>query len=210
MKEQRHIVLGITGASGAVYARRFVEMATQLDVHVHVAISALGRRLLHEELSLSRISAETLGGCRTELVTIYNEKDFGAPIASGSFLHAGMLLLPCSSNTLAALAAGITTNLVQRAASVTLKERRRLVLGCREAPLTRIDLTNMLSLTDAGAIVFPLCPGFYLHPRTLEDLVDFVVVRMLDLFGVSCPHAIRWSGPLKEPNTVVVPAASER
>ncbi len=186
------IVVGITGASGAVYARRVMELLAEAGVEIHLTVSALGRRLLFEELGLKRLDADALTGGRGDLVTVYNDNDVGASIASGSFLHRGMLIVPCSGNTLGAVAAGIADNLVKRAAAVALKERRRLVLAYRETPASHIDLCNMTRLSEAGAIIAPLSPGFYLGPKSIDDLVDFMVGRLLDLVNV--PHELetRW------------------
>ncbi len=186
------IVVGITGASGAAYARRVMQLLAEAEVEIHLAVSTLGQRLLFEELGLKRIDADALTGGRGELVTVYSNNDVGAAIASGSFLHAGMVIVPCSANTLGAIASGLADNLVKRAAAVALKERRRLVLGYRESPASHIDLGNMLRLSEAGAIIAPLSPGFYLGPKSIDDLVDFMAARMLDLLNV--PHGldVRW------------------
>lgn len=188
------IVVGITGASGAIYAKRTVELLTRAGVRVHLSVTTLGRRVLQEELGLSGTDSDALSGGRGQLVEQYKSADLGALIASGSFRHDGMIIVPCSSNTLGSLAAGITQNLVQRAASVTLKERRRLILAHRETPLSPIDLANMQRLSEAGAVIVPLCPGFYLRPTSVEELVDFMVGRLLDLVGA--PHELhtRWQG----------------
>ena len=162
-------------------------------MHVHLAISTLGRRLLFDELGMKRIDADALTGGRGHLLTMHNDNDLGAAIASGSFLHRGMIIVPCSANTLGKIAAGITDNLVQRAAAVTLKERRKLILAYRESPMSHIDILNMQRLSEAGAIIAPLAPGFYLLPKTVEDLVDFMAGKLLDLAGV--PHDLhtRWT-----------------
>jgi len=195
-REPRHIVVAITGASGAVYARRLLEVMTAAEnppVQVHLIVSPLGRQLLAEELGIHRVSPASLVGAGAERVTMYGYRDVGCVLASGSFLTEGMIVCPCSSNTLAAIAAGLGDNLITRAAQVTLKERRRLVLLHREMPLSAIDLRNMLRVCRAGGVVCPAAPGFYMMPRTIDDLVDFVVGKLLDLFGV--PHALhtRWS-----------------
>jgi len=190
----RRIVVGITGASGAVYARRVIELLTEQEVEVHLAVSALGRRLLHDELGMEGVDADSVSGGRGSHVVLYREKDVGAAIASGSFVHDGMIIVPCSSNTLGAIAAGITLNLVHRAAAVCLKERRRLILCHREMPLSPIDVENISRLTQAGAIIAPLCPGFYLLPKTVDDLVDFVAGRLVDLLGVRHDLNVRWQG----------------
>jgi 4-hydroxy-3-polyprenylbenzoate decarboxylase len=186
------IIIGITGASGAAYACRVIELLTAADVETHLAVSALGRRLLFDELGLKRVDRDALTGGRGHLLTVHSDNDLGAAIASGSFLHQGMIVVPCSSNTLGKIAGGITDNLVQRAAAVTLKERRRLILAYRESPMSHIDLLNMQRLSEAGAIIAPLAPGFYLLPKTVEDLVDFMAGKLLDL--VSVPHELntRW------------------
>ncbi len=186
------IVVGITGASGAAYARRVLELLAESGQEIHLTVSALGKRLLFEELGLKRIDPDALTAGRGEFVTVYNDNDVGAAIASGSFLHDGMVIVPCSSNTLGAVAAGIADNLVKRAAAVTLKERRRLILAYRESPAGHIDLCNMQRLSEAGAVIAPLSPGFYLHPKSIDDLVDFMAGRILDLLGVEHDVNMRW------------------
>lgn len=184
--------MGITGASGAAYARRLVQCFVAADVHVHLTISALGLRVLSDELDIRHFSVEALLGDASERVTLYPHRDLGARIASGSFLTDGMVVCPCSANTLAAIANGLAGNLVTRAAQVTLKEQRRLVLVPRETPLSPIDLENMLRASRGGAVLCPANPGFYMRPQSVSDLVDFVVGRVLDLFQV--PHQLntRW------------------
>src|SRR5437667_5330656 len=186
------IVTAITGASGAAYAQRFIQGLVAAGVQAHLVISPLGRRLLYDELGMETPDLETLAGTKNHTITLYNYNDVGAKIASGSFLHDGMVIVPCSSNTLAAVAHGLGDNLIARAAAVTLKERRRLVLAHREMPLSAIDVNNYKVLTDAGAILAPANPGFYLNPATVGEVVDFVAGKLLDLIGV--PHAMdtRW------------------
>lgn len=186
------IVVGITGASGAAYARRIIELAADAGVAIHLTVSTLGRRLLFDELGMKGVDPEALSGGRGDLVTVYSDRDVGAAIASGSFRHDGMVIVPCSGNTLGAVASGIADNLVKRAAAVTLKERRRLVICYREMPASPIDLDNMKRASDAGAIIAPLAPGFYLRPKTIDDLVDFAAARVLDLLEI--PHSVdmRW------------------
>ena len=187
------VVIGITGASGALYSLRVLELLAAADVEIHLAVSALGKRLLFDEVGIKRLDPEALTHGRGHLLTLHNDNDLGAAIASGSFLHQGMVIVPCSSNTLGKVAAGITDNLVQRAAAVTLKERRKLVLAYRESPMSHIDLLNMQRLSEAGAIIAPLAPGFYLLPKSINDLVDFMAGKLLDLVGV--PHELntRWA-----------------
>jgi 4-hydroxy-3-polyprenylbenzoate decarboxylase len=186
------VIIGITGASGAAYAKRVIELLAAADVEIHLAISALGRRLLFDELGMKRIDADALTGGRGDRLIVHSDNDVGAAIGSGSFLSRGMIIVPCSSNTLAKVAAGITDNLLQRAAAVTLKERRRLILAYRESPMSHIDILNMQRLSEAGAIIAPLAPGFYLLPKSLDDVVDFMAGKLLDLIGV--PHELntRW------------------
>ncbi|MEE8147067.1 MAG: UbiX family flavin prenyltransferase [Longimicrobiales bacterium] len=191
------IVVGVTGASGAVYARRVMELLAEGGLEIHLTVSALGRRLLFDELGMKRLDADALTGGRGELVTVYNDNDVGASIASGSFLTDGMVIVPCSSNTLGAIAAGLGDNLVKRAAAVCLKERRRLVVAHRETPASHIDLCNMKRLSKAGAVIAPLSPGFYLRPKTIDDLVDFMAGRILDLLGVEHDLDIRWESGVR-------------
>ncbi|MBK9119500.1 MAG: UbiX family flavin prenyltransferase [Phycisphaerales bacterium] len=188
----KQIVLGITGASGAIYAQRLAQAIVRAGAHLHVVASPLGQRLFADELGLRRISAETLLGAPQPQVTLYPHRDTGARLASGSFHTDGMVICPCSGHTLAAVAAGISDNLVTRAAAVTLKEARRLVLVPREMPLSQIELANMLRISQAGGIICPACPGFYMLPKTIDDLIDFVVGRILDLVGLPHTLNIRW------------------
>ncbi|MFI4860738.1 MAG: UbiX family flavin prenyltransferase [Phycisphaerales bacterium JB063] len=201
----RRLVIAITGASGACYARRLIQLVVAQGIDTHLVISPLGQRLLHDELGL-----EGMGGTQGNLaalaglpdgsptptnLTLHAYRDVGASIASGSFQHDGMVVVPCSSNTLGCIASGMAQNLVHRAAHVTLKERRKLVLVHREMPLSLIDIRNMQQVTEAGAIVCPAQPGFYMMPKTIDDLVDFVVARVLDLAGVEHGLDVRWSQP---------------
>ncbi len=186
------IVTAISGASGALYAQRFIQGLVAAGVNVHLVVSPLGRRLLHDELGMETVDPAALAGSATHTITLYNYNDVGSKLASGSFLHDGMVVVPCSSNTLAAVAHGIGDNLVARAAAVTLKERRRLVLAHREMPLSAIDVNNYKILTDAGAIVAPCNPGFYLNPTTVGEVVDFVAGKLLDLIGVRHAFDTRW------------------
>lgn len=186
------IVVAITGASGALYAQRFIQGLAAAGVRTHLVVSPLGRRLLHDELGMETVDLPALAGMTDHGITHYSYKDVGSKLASGSFLHDGMVIVPCSSNTLAEVAHGLGSNLISRAAAVTLKERRRLLLCHREMPLSAIDVNNYKALTDAGAILAPANPGFYLNPTTVGEIVDFVAGKLLDLMGV--PHAFetRW------------------
>ena len=191
---RKRIVVGVTGASGAVYARRLLDCLDAAEVDVHLTVSPNGRRLLSDELSIKEVSLEALLGRSSARITRYRHRDLGARIASGSFQTDGMVVCPCSSHSLAGIAAGLGDSLVFRAAAVTLKEVRRLVIVPREMPMSRTDLRNALRLSEAGAIICPASPGFYMLPQTVDDLVDFVVGKLLDLFSV--PHSLntRWTG----------------
>ncbi|MGH7180260.1 MAG: UbiX family flavin prenyltransferase [Tepidisphaeraceae bacterium] len=186
------IVTAITGASGALYAQRFIQGLVAAGVDVHLVVSPLGRRLLHDELGMESVDLASLAGADSHGITLYNYNDVGAKIASGSFLHDGMVIVPCSSNTLAQVAHGIGDNLIGRAAAVTLKERRKLILAHREMPLSAIDVNNYKILTDAGVILAPCNPGFYLNPTTVGEVVDFVAGKLLDLMGVKHSMETRW------------------
>lgn len=198
MPSATRIIIGITGASGAAYARRVMQVLAEADVQIHLTVSTYGKRLLFEELGLKRLDPDALTSGRGELVRVYNDNDVGAAIASGSFLHDGMIVVPCSSNTLGAIAAGIGDNLLKRAAAVTLKERRRLILAVRESPASHIDICNMKRLSEAGAIIAPLSPGFYLLPKTVDDMVDFMAGKLLDLVNVPHDLDIRWEQRLAD------------
>jgi 4-hydroxy-3-polyprenylbenzoate decarboxylase len=193
------IVTAITGASGALYAVRFIQGLVAAGVNVHLVVSPLGRRLLHDELGMETIDLETFAGVPKHTIKLHNYNDVGSQLASGSFLHNGMVIVPCSSNTLAEVAHGLGDNLISRAAAVTLKERRKLILVHREMPLSPIDVNNYKILTDAGAIVAPANPGFYLNPTTVGEVVDFVAAKLLDLLNV--PHQLsgRWDPNLTRP-----------
>ena len=199
------IVTAITGASGALYALRFIQGLVAAGVQTHLVISPMGRRLLHDELGMESVDLTGLAGTDKHAITLYKYHDVGAKIASGSFLHDGMVIVPCSSNTLAAVAHGIGDNLIARAAAVTLKERRKLILAHREMPLSPIDVNNYKLLTDAGVILAPCNPGFYLNPTSVGEVVDFVAGKLLDLIGV--PHAMdtRW-----DPKNLRPPSALDK
>lgn len=195
MSDGLPIVVAITGASGAPYAVRLIEALVRADERVWLMVSSHGWRLLLMESGVG-----SMGELRTLIgahewdahVTIFDAEDRGAAPASGSARTRGMIICPCSMGTLAALAAGTSRSLVERAGDVTLKERRPLVLVARETPLSVIHLENMLRLTRAGAVVLPAAPGFYNKPRDIADLVDFVVARVLDHAGVEHALGRRW------------------
>ena len=188
------IVMGITGASGGPYAVRLLDGLEAAGVRVHLIVSPHGSRLLAEECGIPNATPANLLGRNSDRIHVEDYNDVGAGVASGSYLTDGMVICPCSSNTLAAVAAGRGDNLMARAAHVCLKERRRLVLVHREMPLSGIDLDNMRRLQEAGAVICPASPGFYHRPETIADLVDFVVGRVLDLLGVAHSLNVRWDG----------------
>jgi flavin prenyltransferase len=186
----RRLVVGITGATGTILGVRLLEALRATEVESHLIVSRWGARTLVHETPWS------LDQVRKLATRSYPENDQGAAVSSGSFLTEGMVIVPCSVRTLAAVAHGHCENLVQRAADVVLKERRRLVLAVREMPLSDIHLENMLKLSRMGAVIAPPVPAFYTQPRTLDDVVDHTVSRLLDLFGIHL-DAARWSGQMK-------------
>lgn len=206
MKGPLPLVMAITGASGAPYAVRLLEQLVAARRPVSLIVSAHGWRLLETESGIADIEvlrARTGGAAWKGLVTVFDDGDRGAAPASGSARNDGMVICPCSMGTLAAIAAGTSRSLVERAADVALKERRRLVLMTRETPLSAIHLENMLRVTRAGAVVMPASPGFYHRPAAVGDLVDFIVARVLDHLDVEHSIGRRWSGeaPAETPPT---------
>ncbi len=191
------LVVGITGASGAPYAVRLLQQLTAAHRPVSLIVSKYGMRLLDTEMGIESTDAlrAAVGKAGWDsCVTTYSNDDRGAPPASGSALTSGMIVCPCSMGTLSAIAVGASRSLIERAADVTLKEKRKLVLVPRETPLSAIHLGNMLRLTRAGAVVMPASPGFYHRPKQISDLVDFVVARMLDQLGIEQTLVKRWEG----------------
>ena len=184
------VIVGITGATGAIYGVRILQRLREAGAETHLVISRWGARTLLHETPYSREQVEALA------TVTYAPGDMGAAISSGSFRTDGMVIAPCSAKTLAAVAHGFGENLVHRAADVILKERRRLVLVVREAPLSDIHLENMLKLSRMGAVVLPPMPAFYNHPQTIDDVVDHTVARVLDQFGLEVSGAERWSGEM--------------
>jgi len=184
------LIIGITGATGIIYGVRLLERLKEAGVETHLVISRWGARTLVHETSHSREEVEALA------TAVYAPSDMGALIASGSFQAAGMVVVPCSAKTLGAIAHGVGDNLIHRAADVTLKEGRRLVLVVREAPLSGIHLENMLTVSRHGGVVLPPVPAFYQHPKTINDLVDHTVGRVCDQFGFEYPGIERWSGEM--------------
>ncbi len=189
------VVLAITGASGAPYAVRLLEVLAKAHVPVWLIVSSHGFRLLDAECGIADMNAlEATTGGDWRSVVVFPDEDRGALPASGSQRTRGMVICPCSMGTVAAIAAGTSRSLVERAADVTLKERRRLLLVPRETPLSLIHLRNLVTVTEAGATVIPAAPGFYHRPRAIAELVDFVVQRVLDQLELDLSIAKRWEG----------------
>ncbi len=185
----QRIVVAISGASGAVYGVRLLQVLRRLDgVQTHLTVSDAGWLNVQQELDMTRAEVEALAD------VVYPVRDVGAAIASGSFLCDGMVVAPCSMRTLAAVALGLSDNLITRAADVMLKERRRLILMVRETPLNLAHLRNMTSVTEMGGIIFPPVPSFYQRPQTLDDMVKHSVSRVMDLLGLAQADAPRWNG----------------
>ncbi len=190
------IVVAVTGASGAPYAVRLLSALVDAKESIQLIVSSHGLRLLSTELGIDSVGAlrERVGGAGWDsCVTTFDDADRGAAPASGSAVNAGMVICPCSMGTLSAIAAGSSRSLGERAADVALKERRKLILVPRETPLSAIHLENMLRVTRAGAVVMPAAPGFYHRPTSIDDLVNFIVARVLDHLGVSNSLVPRWS-----------------
>jgi flavin prenyltransferase len=184
------LIIGITGATGTIYGVRLLERLRESGVETHLVISRWGARTLLHETPYTREQVEALA------TVSHAPGDMGASISSGSFRTDGMIIAPCSAKSLAAIAHGFGENLIHRAADVALKEHRKLVLAVRESPLSAIHLENMLSLARMGAMVMPPLPAFYNHPRTIDDIVDYTVARMLDQFGLEVSGSARWVGEM--------------
>lgn len=189
------VVFALTGASGAPYGVRLLEVLARHHLPVWLIASSHGMRLLRDECGLGSLDAlRAATGGDWSSVTAFPDGDRGALPASGSQRTAGMVICPCSMGTVAAIAGGTSRSLVERAADVTLKERRRLVLVPRETPLSLVHLRNLVAVTEAGATVLPAAPGFYHRPARVSELVDFIVQRVLDQLGLEIDIAARWTG----------------
>jgi 4-hydroxy-3-polyprenylbenzoate decarboxylase len=198
------LVLAMTGASGAPYGVRLLEVLLRAGRPVHLTLSPsgvqvieqeLGRRVRLDRFELADLLAEAAGLAAAGQVQYHDYRDFGAGLASGSFLTGGMVICPCSMGTVAAIAHGLSQNLIHRAADVHLKERRRLILVPRETPLGLVQLRNLTACVEAGAVVLPAMPGFYTRPQSLQDAIDFVVGRICDHLGVAHGLSRRWGAP---------------
>lgn len=185
------VIVGISGATGAIYGVRLLERLRDLEVPTHLVLSSWGKRTIEHETSY------TIPEVQEMATSVEGYGNLAATISSGSFETRGMVIAPCTVKTLAAIAAGLADNLMTRAADVVLKERRRLVLVVRETPLHEIHLENMLRLTRMGAVMFPPVPSFYNLPESIEQMVDFTVARVLDQLDVSVSDAERWNGTLQ-------------
>jgi 4-hydroxy-3-polyprenylbenzoate decarboxylase len=194
----RRIVVGITGATGAVYGVRLLARLQGVPgVETHLVVSDAASLTLHQEVGMQRRDVEALAH------VVHKNREIGASIASGSFQTDGMVIAPCSMKTLAAVAHGLADNLVARAADVILKERRRLILMVRETPLNLAHLRNMTAVTEMGGIIFPPLPSFYHRPASIDEMVDHTLDRVLDLLGIENVAAPRWSGMRSTPETPV-------
>ncbi len=183
----RRLIVGITGASGSIFGVRLLEMLQGSSIETHLVMSRWGARTLVQETSYTPEQVNALAS------VVHPLTDQGASISSGSFVTMGMVIAPCSVRTLAAIAHGLGDNLIHRAADVVLKERRRLVLAVREAPLSEIHLENMLKLSRMGVVISPPVPAFYSKPATIDEMVSYTVIRLLDQLGIHV-DAKRWSG----------------
>ncbi|TSB46909.1 UbiX family flavin prenyltransferase [Alkalicoccobacillus porphyridii] len=189
-------VVGVTGASGGIYAVRLVQELLRLDHEVHLVITEAAWQVFKEEMKLDTTDRKALLASlfpnNQSLLHVHDLHHYAAPIASGSFKTAGMIVIPCSMGSLSGIASGASGNLIERAADVMLKERRKLVIVPRETPLHQIQLENMLKLSNAGAILLPAMPGFYHAPETMDDLINFVVGKALDVLDVDHDLFKRW------------------
>lgn len=189
----KKLIIGITGATGTIFGVRMLEVLKGLDVETHLVVSKWGARTLSIETDYDLIQLKKMA------TATYAPGDQTAVISSGSFTSTGMVIAPCSMKTLSAIAHGQGDNLINRAADVVLKERRKLVLMVRETPMSEIHLENMLKLAQMGVVIYPPLPGFYNHPKSLEDMVDFIVMRVLDQFGFHLDLVKRWEGEISSP-----------
>lgn len=214
MPRPRRYVVGISGASGALYARAVVRAILASGAECHLCVTPYGQRLLHDELGIERIDDAALrdfaglpatGDLKSHRLFYAPPRDVGAAVGSGSFRHDGMVIVPASSHTLNSIAMGTGDTLVTRAAAVALKERLPLVIAHRETPLTLIDIRAMETLTLSGAIIAPCNPGFYLLPRSVDDVVNFVAARLLDLLKVEHTLKVRWDEFLAEQDKAGAP-----
>lgn len=188
----KRLIVGISGASGAIYGIRLLELLKDTEIETHLIISRAASMTIASETDLKVADVEALAD------VVHANQDVGAACSSGSFQNLGMVVAPCSVKTMAEIATGVTANLISRAADVALKERRRVVLMLRETPLHLGHIRSMAAVTEAGAIVYPPVPAFYTRPQSLEDMVDHSLGRVLDLFDINLGLVRRWSGLKKK------------
>jgi 4-hydroxy-3-polyprenylbenzoate decarboxylase len=189
----KRLIIGISGASGAIYGVRLLELLKDTDVETHLVMSRAAHLTLAAETNWKVSDVEALAD------VVHSNQDIGAACSSGSFQNLGMVIAPCSIKTMAEISTGVTANLISRAADVALKERRRVVLMLRETPLHLGHIRSMAAATEAGAIVYPPVPAFYTQPRSLEDMIDHTLGRVLDLFGIELNLVKRWTGEMRRP-----------
>lgn len=193
-----NIIVGITGASGAIYAQRLLHILSKKEYNIHLSISDAAAIVIKHELGIdlndNQPNLIRLLGCAPDNVIYYRNSDISATIASSRYSIKAMVIVPCSMNTLCSIACGISNNLIQRAASITIKEGRKLVLVPRETPFSSIHLEAMLKLSSAGACILPATPGFYYNPKTIADQIDFVVAKILDVLGIAHSLIPQWHG----------------
>ena len=187
---KKNLIVGMTGASGAIFGVRMLEALRGTDVTTHLVISKWAKQTLEHETSLKLDDLKVLADA------YYAPGEMGAKVSSGSFITDGMVIVPCSAKSLAAIANGLGEHLVHRVADVTLKERRPLVMVVRETPLNDIHLENMLKLSRMGVTILPPLPAFYNHPKSIDDIVNHLVGRVLDQFGIECGFEKRWDGSM--------------
>ncbi len=187
-KTPRRLVIGISGASGAIYGIRMLEMLKKTDIETHLVMSKSAEMTVVYETDYKPKDVKALAS------VVHPAADIGASISSGSFATMGMVILPCSIRTMSEIATGVTSSLVSRAADVVLKEKRRLVLGVRETPLHGGHLRTLVTLSDMGAVIAPIMPAFYNKPKTVDDIINHTVGRLLDLFGIETKLVKRWEG----------------
>ena len=191
----RRLIVGITGASGTIYGVRLLELLRETDIETHLIMSRAGQTTLAAETSLKVADVEALAD------VVHQNTDIAAACSSGSFRTLGMVIAPCSIKTMGEIATGVTPNLISRAADVALKERRRVVLMLRETPLHLGHIRSMAAVTEAGAVLYPPVPAFYAQPKSLEEMIDHTLGRVLDLFDIDVGAVRRWNGELRRPKT---------
>jgi 4-hydroxy-3-polyprenylbenzoate decarboxylase len=189
---QRRLIVGISGGSGLAYAVDLLKTLQSLNIELHLIVTDGAKQVIPTELDMTVKDLESLALKTHPKSRVHKDADLGASIASGSFQASGMVIVPCSAGTLAKIATGMTDNLLSRAAHVTLKERRPLIIVLREAPYSRLMIKNMLEAHDAGATVVPASPGFYHQPKTIGDLLGTITARTLDLLGIDNQRTQRW------------------